>query len=471
MNENNEKKMTDEIDDNKINDVQATENLDELVDEVIKEVSAKYIADETVEIAEETLLEEPLLEEIEESFEEDFSDEEIEDDENDEGEEEKPKKSIFKKIFYGFAILFAFLFFLVLLAGGIGVWYLNNKLNIINYDEATTLNYDELDFIEAIDDEDLVDLSVMGDAAGDDYREILKNWATNGGEKIHSENVINILLIGSDASIKYPFRASVAEKGNTDALIIVSINKSKETIKIVSIMRDSYVYMHGFDKFAKINAACANGGPGYLVEVIENNYKIKIDGYALVNIDSFEHVINLVGGIDVNMTDALRKELNKAYLRKNPIKAVPEGEKVHLDGEQAFHFSKARRFYATGDVIRVQQQRLVIKALIEKCKGASLAKINNVLDVILANVRTNISKKQIVSYATEAVTNGWANYKMEQDLTFPTEKTRKAYSAKSWIWVIDYPRDAQLLQLELYGVTNIKLPNDRVTALEVIKES
>lgn len=469
--ENKEKKITDEIEENRIDETESTKVSDDEIDEVLKEVSTMYVASETVDFEEESLTEEALAESFEETeIDDEENNEEDFDDEDEDEEEEKPKKSIFKKIFYAFAILFAFIFFLVLVAGGIGIWYVNNKLNNIGYDEATTLNYNELDFIEAIDDEDLVDLSIMGDAAGDDYREILKNWATNGGEKISSSNVTNILLIGSDASVKYPLRATVAEKGNTDAMILISINKKEQTIKLVSFMRDSYVYMHGFDSFAKLNAACANGGPGYLVEVIENNYKIKIDGYVLIGIDSFEKVINLVDGIDIAMTDTLRKELNRVYLRKNPIKAVPEGEKVHLDGEQAFHFSKARRFYATGDVIRVQHQRMVITALIEKCKGASLSQIDSVLDTILKNVRTNIPKKDIVNYATTAITDGWANYKITTDKTFPCEAARKGYSAKSWIWVIDFPYDAQTLQKELYGVTNIDLPKDRTTALDVIKE-
>jgi len=96
------------------------------------------------------------------------------------------------------------------------------------------------------------------------------------------KDVINILLIGSDASSKDPSRANVTEKGNTDVMMLVSINPMKQTIKLVSFMRDSYTYMDQFDRYSKLNAACANGGPGYLVETIENDYKIKIDGFALV---------------------------------------------------------------------------------------------------------------------------------------------------------------------------------------------
>lgn len=89
---------------------------------------------------------------------------------------------------------------------------------------------------------------------------------------------------------------------------------------------------------------------------------------------------------------------------------------------------------------------------------------------MLANVRTNISKKSIIGYASKAVTEGWANYEITE-ITMPTPDTRYGYSSRStaWIWVVDYPLAAHKLQLEVYGETNIKLPEEnRKTAITVI---
>jgi LCP family protein required for cell wall assembly len=199
------------------------------------------------------------------------------------------------------------------------------------------------------------------------------------------------LLIGSDASSTDPNRANVMEKGNTDVMMLVSINPTKKTIKLISFMRDSYTYMDKFDRFAKLNAACANGGPSYLVETIENDYKIKIDGYVMVDFDSFIQVIDVLGGVRVDVPEYVAEHLT----RSSKGKYFPRGNQVLLNGEEALKFSRVRYTDADGDISRVARQRQVINALIKRCKTATLSEINAVSDVILANIRTNISKKAI----------------------------------------------------------------------------
>ena len=344
------------------------------------------------------------------------------------------------------------------------VVFVSHKFSLINFEEPenTTINPNQ-EFV----DEENIDFGDIGDVAGNDFKEILKNWATNKGEKMSSRDVINVLLIGSDASAEFPDRVNVTEKGNTDVMMLVSINQVSKQIKLVSFMRDSYTYMDQFDRYAKLNAACANGGPAYLIETIENDYKIEIDGYAMVDFDSFRQVIDVLGGVNVDVPQYVANHLNKGSLKNNKIAS---GSGVLLDGEQALHFSRVRKTDADGDVSRVARQRQVIEALIEKAKSATLTEINEVIDVILANVRTNISKKSIISYASKALTEGWAGYNIKE-VTMPTKDTRYGYNSAStaWIWVIDYPLAAQKLQKELYGETNITLEEEnRKTAITVM---
>ena len=346
------------------------------------------------------------------------------------------------------------------------VAFVAHKFILIDFDddESTTINPTQ----EFVDNEnEQIDFGEMDDATGNDFREILKNWATNGGQKMSNRDIINVLLIGSDASAEEPSRANITEKGNTDVMMLVSINQINDTIKLVSFMRDSYTYMAQCDLYAKLNASCANGGPAYLVETIENDYKIEIDGYAMVDFDSFRQVIDVLGGVNVDVPAYVANHLNKGVLKNNKIES---GNGVLLDGEQALHFSRVRKTDADGDISRVARQRQVVNALIQKAKSATLTEINEVADVMLANVRTNISKKSIISYASKAVTEGWANYEITE-ITMPTPDTRYGYSSRStaWIWVVDYPLAAQKLQLELYGETNINLPEgNRKTAITVI---
>lgn len=367
-------------------------------------------------------------------------------------EKEKKKKKKFLIILLPFLIIF-----LVLVIGVAG--FVGYKFSLINIDEESTTINPNQEFIDAEDDN--LDFGEFDDATGRDFKEILKNWAIKEGKKMEDKDVLNILLIGSDASAKDPERSNVTEKGNTDVMMIVSINPQKETIKLVSIMRDSYTYMDKFDRYAKLNAACANGGPGYLVETIENNFKIKIDGYVMVDFDSFTHVIDVLGGVRVDVP---------AYVANHFGKGFPSGNDVLLNGKQALSFSRVRYTDANGDVSRVARQRQVITALIERCKGATLSEINAVSDVILANVRTNISRKTILTYAAKAVTDGWPNFAISQ-ITMPTPDARYGYNSRStaWIWVVDYPLCAQKLQLELYGETNIEeLDENRETAITII---
>ena len=367
--------------------------------------------------------------------------------------EEAPEEKKKKK---GLIILLPFLAVVLALVVGV-VGFVGHKFNLINFDsdERTTIDPNQ----EFINDED-IDFGEIGDARGNDLKEILKNWATNGGKKMKNKDVINVLLIGSDASSTDPNRANVMEKGNTDVMMLVSINPINKTIKLVSFMRDSYTYMDQFDRYAKLNAACANGGPGYLVETIENDYKIRIDGYVMVDFDSFVQVINVLGGVRVDVP---------AYVASYIGGGFPSGNDVLLNGEQALRFSRVRYSDANGDVSRVARQRQVINALIERSKTATLSEINAVSDVILANIRTNISKKAILGYAAKAVKDGWAGFTISE-ITMPTPDARYGYNSSStaWIWVVDYPLVAQKLQLELYGETNIHLEENRKTAITVV---
>ncbi len=351
--------------------------------------------------------------------------------------------------------------FLALVVGVVG--FVGHKLSLVEYDndEPTTIDSTQ-EFIEAEDE--ALDFSEIDDATGRDFKEILKNWATNGGAKMSSKDVINILLIGSDASSTIPGRATITDKGNTDVMMLVSVNPVQQTIKLISFMRDSYTYMDQFDRYAKLNAACANGGPGYLVETIENDYKIEIDGYVMVDFDSFIQVIDVLGGVRVDVPLYVAN-----YLNVGNDKSFPSGDNVLLTGEQALRFSRARYSDADGDISRVARQRQVINSLINRCKGATLSEINAVADVILANVRTNISQRAILGYAAKAVTDGWANFTISE-MTMPTPDARYGYNSRStaWIWVVDYPLVAQKLQIELYGESNINLGENRKTAITVL---
>lgn len=198
--------------------------------------------------------------------------------------------------------------------------------------------------------------SVIGKFEKADEIEHIDDVASLASDK----NVKNILFIGADK-----------EKGGasrSDTIMIVSVNKKTGKITLCSILRDTHVDIPG-EREAKINAAHSWGGPTLLVKTIEQNFGIKIDDYASVDFNMFTELVDGLGGIDVEVTEAEANYINNVHNYKSEEKPehVDSGESVHLTGYQALWYSRIR--YLDSDFMRTQRQRKVITAIIEKAKG------------------------------------------------------------------------------------------------------
>lgn len=320
----------------------------------------------------------------------------------------------------------------------------------INFDNADeTYVEDETDFEAIHEAENAVSLEDM-----------LYKWSTNGGEKMAGKDVVNVLLIGVDST------DGLASGGNTDAMMIVSLNKETKKITIVSIMRDSFVYMdiNGKKRFFKINAAYNWGGPATLLKVVEDSYKVEINNYVCVDFATFPKIIDALGGVRVEV-----KPYEAAHIRNLYGLNITAGESVLLDGQTALVFSRIRQSDADGDVSRTRRQRAVIMAMIAGVRDASNAQFNSTLDVIFPNIRTNYGKSEMLSLGTQALMQKWADFEIVQ-LTSPAETTRASATIDGrFVWVVDFPVEASAVQLAMYGSTNIVLEPDRVSALNMLK--
>jgi LCP family protein required for cell wall assembly len=248
-------------------------------------------------------------------------------------------------------------------------------------------------------------------------------------------------------------------------MMLVSLNKKTKQIKLVSFMRDSYIYIEGKNNAycAKLYAAFSMGGPETLLNTIENNYKIEIDDFVMVNFESFKSIIEAMGGITV---DVQKYEAN--YANNRYKLSMPYGDGVTLDGEEALAFCRIRGCDADGDVSRTRRQRQVINAMINRVTNASVSDLNKYLNALLPYGYTGFSKSEVLSLGMKAITNGWAFYE-RSELQIPTPETRTSGSMGSWIWVIDYQLAAQTLQNELYGESNIVLEDGRTTLIDIYK--
>ena len=214
---------------------------------------------------------------------------------------------------------------------------------------------------------------IDGDINASNFKDALKKWATTGNEeKMSSKNVVNVLLIGADSR-------QGTNTGNTDVMMLVSLNKKTKQIKLVSFLRDSYLYVEGKNNAycMKLNAAFSMGGPEILMNTIENNYKIEIDDFVMVNFESFKSIIEAMDGVTV---DVQKYEANYANNRYHM--SMPYGDDVTLTGEEALAFCRIRGCDADGDVSRTRRQRQVINAIMDRVKSASVSDLNKYLNAL-----------------------------------------------------------------------------------------
>lgn len=347
--------------------------------------------------------------------------------------------------------IFSVILVLVIISGSALGIFINQKFNMMG---------DIEDYTDVVYEENLEDMAeIDGDINASNFKDALKLWATTGNnQKMSSKNVVNVLLIGADSR-------KGTNTGNTDVMMLVSLNKKTKQIKLVSFMRDSYLYIEGKNNSycSKLNAAFSMGGPETLMNTIENNYKIEIDDFVMVNFESFKSIIEAMGGITV---DVQKYEAN--YANNRYKLSMPYGDGVTLNGEEALAFCRIRGCDADGDVSRTRRQRQVINAMINRVTNASVSDLNSYLNALLPYIYTGFTKSEILSLGMKAITNGWAFYE-RSELQIPTPETRTSGSMGSWIWVVDYQLAAQTLQNELYGESNIVLEDGRTTLIDIYK--
>lgn len=189
------------------------------------------------------------------------------------------------------------------------------------------------------------------------------------------QELFNVLLIGEDAR-----PGDTASR--SDAIILMSFDKSRSAITMTSFLRDLYVQIPGHQD-NRINAAYAFGGMKLLDQTIEQNFGVHIDANVAINFDGFTDVIDALGGVDIPLSDA-----ETSYLRLAP------GEN-HLDGATALAYSRIR--VLDSDFGRAGRQRKVIDALFSSLKHSSLTELTDLINTVLPLLTTDMSNSEILT--------------------------------------------------------------------------
>ncbi|TDT50835.1 LCP family protein [Fonticella tunisiensis] len=211
-------------------------------------------------------------------------------------------------------------------------------------------------------------------------------------------NIINIVFFGLDR------RNQTSESSRSDSIIVVSIDKTNQKVKMTSLMRDMYVPIPGKGN-NRINAAYAFGGPALAVKTINSNFGLDIRDYVTIDFFGLEKLIDKVGGVKINISEAeatyvngYLAELNR--LNGNVVKGVKPGIQV-LNGRQAVAYSRIR-YVGRGDYERTERQREVLNQLFQKIKAQGTAKIPGLVSELIPYIETSLSNKEIIDLAMEA---------------------------------------------------------------------
>lgn len=227
----------------------------------------------------------------------------------------------------------------------------------------------------------------------------------NNGESAEANYVTNVLLIGSDV------RPGKEWNGNSDAMILISINNKTKKIVMTSFMRDMYVYIPIVDNCGKLNSAHAYGGSELLCQTITGAFKIKIDKYVRVDFYGLMDIIDAAGGVDMLVTPEELPVLNQYITdmcKESGTGMIPDGYylgeagNLHLNGMQAVAYARIR-YVGNSDFERTNRQRKVLSRLIDNCKNMNFSQITRVADVAVTKVSTNMSQDEIWDIIDDAM--------------------------------------------------------------------
>ena len=246
--------------------------------------------------------------------------------------------------------------------------------------------------------------------------------------KRDASGATNILLLGSDSR--------EGEGARTDTMMIASYHPEKETYKLISIMRDTYVSIPGHGKH-KLNAAFALGGPELLRQTISENFGVELQYYAVVDFKGFISAIDTAfpNGVEIDVEQEMSKNIG--------VTLYPGVQK--LNGEELLGYVRFRQD-GGGDFNRVDRQQKALKEIGSQITSIqTLTKLPKLIGVVTPYVNTNLGKKDMLSIASGVLSTGRPEI---QSLRLPVEGSyqNQRVSGAGLILAIDMEQNRQELK-------------------------
>ena len=277
--------------------------------------------------------------------------------------------------------------------------------------------------------------SIFNDNDNVEANSLTQNIAIN--DAIISDNITNVLLIGTDAR-------STNEKGRSDTMMIATIDEKHRSIKLTSLARDTYVDIPGRGE-EKLNHSYSYGGADLLMKTIEHNFHIDISNYVIVNFNSFSSIIDALGGVTVEVKESELKELNKyipecfeaSNKKKNSqMKLIEKPGVQKLNGYQALSYSRIRKNDSA--IERDNRQRKVLQSILNEVSTLNIFEIPKVINAVFPYIKTNMDFNDILNYSKKVLKMG--NFNINQ-LEFPMQEYSKDKKIQGKGWVTTFNKD------------------------------
>lgn len=225
--------------------------------------------------------------------------------------------------------------------------------------------------------------------------------------------------------------------GNSDCIMIASINNDTKKVKLLSIYRDTFLNVKD-DTYRKINAAYAYGGPKGAIAALNKNLNLDIVDYVSVDFGAVVDAVDLLDGIELELTSQEVQIMNDNYIDEinkvtdHSSSKLSGGGTYTVDGVQALAYCRIR-YTAGDDFKRTERQRTVLTKMIEKAKGSSLTTIGGMIDSMMDEISTSFTSKDLLQLAGDVMgyeldgSHGWpfelctGNYGSQSSLVVPTD--------------------------------------------------
>ena len=224
----------------------------------------------------------------------------------------------------------------------------------------------------------------------------------------------NIALFGVDSR-----DGSLQTGARSDSIMVISINQETKDVKITSIYRDTCLKVPGYG-FTKATHAYAYGGAELSMSMLNTNLDLDITEFATVDFGVLAKIIDAVGGIDLDISDAEYSLINPLIDEQNSVtgsdsKYISGPGYQHVNGTQATAYARIRKI--DSDFKRAERQRIVLSKVFEKAKSANIGTLLNIIDTILPEVYTNMTSTDLISLAKDIF-----SYNIADQTGWPFEK-------------------------------------------------